>query len=48
MTATRTAAKTAAGDLTLEVSILTRALKAPTLRESVPGWLNGPGRSPGS
>jgi DNA replication protein DnaC len=35
MTATRTAAKPAARDLTAEVSFLTRALKAPTLRESV-------------
>jgi DNA replication protein DnaC len=35
MTTTRTATKTAARDLTAEVSFLTRALKAPTLRESV-------------
>jgi hypothetical protein len=35
MTATRTASKTAARDVTAEVSFLTRALKAPTLRESV-------------
>ena len=31
----RTATKTAAGDVTAEVAFLTRALKAPTLRESV-------------
>ena len=30
------AAKTAARDLAAEVTYLTRALKAPTLRESVP------------
>jgi DNA replication protein DnaC len=35
MTTTRTATKTASRDLTAEVSFLTRALKAPTLRESV-------------
>lgn len=34
-TAIRTATKTAARDLTAEVAFLTRALKAPTLRESV-------------
>ncbi len=36
MAAARTATKTAARDLTAEVAFLTRALKAPTLRESVP------------
>jgi len=35
MAATRTATKTAPRDLTAEVAFLTRALKAPTLRESV-------------
>jgi hypothetical protein len=34
-TAIRTATKTAARDLTAEVAFLTRALKAPTLPESV-------------
>jgi DNA replication protein DnaC len=34
-TTTRTAAKPAARDLSAEVAFLTRALKAPTLRESV-------------
>jgi len=36
MAPARTATKTAARDLTAEVAFLTRALKAPTLRESVP------------
>ena len=35
MTATRTTTKTASRDLVAEVTFLTRALKAPTLRESV-------------
>ena len=35
MTTTRATAKTAPRDLTAEVTFLTRALKAPTLRESV-------------
>ena len=35
MTATRTATKTTSRDLVAEVTFLTRALKAPTLRESV-------------
>jgi DNA replication protein DnaC len=36
MATTRTSAKTAPRDLSAEVAFLTRALKAPTLRESVP------------
>src|SRR5256885_13474873 len=35
MATTRTATKTAARDVAAEVAFLTRALKAPTLRESV-------------
>jgi len=35
MATTRTATKTAPRDLSAEVTFLTRALKAPTLRESV-------------
>ena len=35
-------ARQAGRDLTGEVAFLTRALKAPTLREAVPGWPTGP------
>ena len=34
-------------DLAAEVAFLTRALKAPTLREAVPRLANGPASSPG-
>ena len=46
-TAAKSTAEAASKRRVAEVTFLTRALKAPTLREAVSGWLSGPGRSPG-
>ena len=42
-----TGTKTAARDVTAELAYLTRALKAPSLRESRAGSPSGPAANPG-